>query len=161
MVKAMSHRTTLLLLLALQALPLLACCAAAPPPDPKALASTDLARGTTSAITEQRLVLVRDEAQWAELWREHGSIRIPSPPAPEVDWSTRQVVALVLGQRSSGGYAVTIEEIRPVEGGWQVIAREDRPAPDAATTMALTSPYHFVVLEEKLDPDLGLELVLR
>jgi len=112
-------------------------------------------------VIDNGLVLVRDVAQWAELWREHGSIRIPSPPAPEVDWSTRQVVALVLGQRSSGGYAVTIEEIRPVEGGWQVIAREDRPAPDAATTMALTSPYHFVVLEEKLDPDLGLELVLR
>ena len=105
---------------------------------------SEVAHGATSGITDQRLVIARDAETWSQLWAEHARLNLPTPPAPEVDFEERMVVAFFLGQRSSGGYGATIESCNATAAGMRIVVHESAPDPDAVVTTALTAPYHIV-----------------
>jgi hypothetical protein len=65
---------------------------------------------------------------------------------PKIDFTKSMAIALFLGQKPSGGYGVAIESVRVVNGDIQVAVRRMSPPPGAPVTMALTSPYHVVVV---------------
>ena len=106
--------------------------------------STDIARGQTSAILERRSFIVRAPEHWQRVWREHTANLLPQPPAPEVDFERFMVVGMILGQRESGGYGLLMDGARIEDGALILDALETRPQPGQATTLALTSPFHFM-----------------
>ena len=56
------------------------------------------------------------------------------------------VLFAALGVRRTGGYAIEIVRVEVVEGTLIVHLREIRPTPGATTTMALTAPFHAVMV---------------
>ena len=67
-----------------------------------------LSRVSNSRVTEARYVIARDHEQFRQLWKEHnGSLE----QLPEVDFQSEMVAGIFMGERSTGGYAVTIEEV--------------------------------------------------
>ena len=105
-------------------------------------AVTTVARGSMSAITEPREVVVRSSAEWNALWKEHGSTQ----PLPAVDFSKELVAAVFLGSRPTGGFSVEVVGAR-VEGDALVFEYvEQRPGRDSIVTQVLTSPFHIVKL---------------
>lgn len=58
---------------------------------------------------------------------------------PKVDFSKRNVVALFLGQKSSGGHSIGIKEVN-VTGNTATVAIITK-SPEGHATMALTQPY--------------------
>lgn len=112
-----------------------------------ALEFVTLARGSHSGITAPTAVLITDQKSWEAHWKRHASIFVPPPPPPPVDFGAASVVALHLGERRTGGYAVNVTAVKRADGALTVTARESRPAPGAAVTMALTQPYHIIRLD--------------
>jgi hypothetical protein len=101
-----------------------------------------IAQGSMSGIEEPRQVVIRVQAEWAALWKEHGS----SDPLPMVDFTKEMVAAVFLGTRPTGGFSVQIPRAR-LEGNTLVIAySEEKPSGDAIVTQVLTSPFHIVRL---------------
>lgn len=107
---------------------------------------TTLARGTYSGITSQEAVLITNLAQWDELWRRHANRFDPPPARPPVDFDRFSVIALFLGERPTGGYAVTVTQVRAEGERLIITAQEHRPGPEAIVTQALTQPYHMVAI---------------
>ena len=99
-----------------------------------------IARDTMSQVESPRQMVARTQAEWVALWRDHAGAT--SPPA--VDLSTRTVVAVFLGSRSTGGYAVEITGTRLQGPALVVLWRERRPAPDQVSAQVITSPAHLV-----------------
>ena len=99
-----------------------------------------LDRGLMSGLDEPRQAVVRDEAQWEELWKAHA----PNRPRPRVDFATRAVIGVFLGSRRTGGYDVTITAVEPEGDGVTVYYRETRPRPGDMTAQVITSPFHIV-----------------
>jgi hypothetical protein len=58
---------------------------------------------------------------------------------PNVDFAKSRVVALFMGEKNTGGYAIGIEEVR--QEGNKVIVKVKKSYPDGMTTMAFTQPY--------------------
>ena len=56
------------------------------------------------------------------------------------------VVALFLGQKSTGGYSVEITRAELDGSNLRFYYRERNPPPGAMLTQALTQPYHLVRL---------------
>lgn len=102
-----------------------------------------LARGDSSLIVEPRRVVVRNEVAYAALWMAHAG---PEAAAPPVDFASRMVAAVFLGQRPTPGHAVTITGVRPDGAGLAVLVDETQPAPGAVVPQVIVSPFHIVSL---------------
>jgi uncharacterized protein (DUF885 family) len=97
-----------------------------------------LAYGAFSGHEGGRSVeLVTDGDSWRRAWGQIGGGR----PLPEVNFNARSVVVAYQGQKSTGGYSISVEEIRRVGTVLAVGVRERRPASGDVTTQVITSPF--------------------
>lgn len=97
-----------------------------------------------SGIDDRRRVVVRDEAEWRAVWSEATGNLAPAPEPPAVDFGEHMVVVATMGRRSSGGYAIEIDEVRRDAGRLYVIVVETSPAANCITTQALSAPMAAV-----------------
>jgi hypothetical protein len=58
---------------------------------------------------------------------------------PNIDFAKYRIVALFMGEKTSGGYTIGIENIRQEKG--KVIIKIKKTYPDGMATMALSQPY--------------------
>jgi hypothetical protein len=95
-----------------------------------------IAKESMSRVDEPRQAVARTADEWAALWRQHAGDTKP----PAVDFGTRTVVAVFLGTRTTGGYAVDIVNTREAGGALVVQWQERRPARDVITAQVITTP---------------------
>lgn len=123
-----------------------ACCSCSRSPNASGepLAMTPLADGAGSAIRTEQLTIVRDLEAWRALWDAHTATQLPRPELPAVNFDEEMVVAVFLGERTSGGYGVAIEACTPDGETVTVVARETAPAADSMQATVMTAPFAFV-----------------
>lgn len=63
---------------------------------------------------------------------------------PQVDFSKSNVVALFLGQQSSGGYSIGIEKLE-INGNTAMVT-VSKKSPEGIVTTALTQPYYIAAI---------------
>jgi protease stability complex PrcB-like protein len=103
-----------------------------------------LAKGLSSGVAEPAQLVVRSPTDWVALWGRH--TRTQTAPPPPVDFARDMVVALFLGERPTGGYAVEITQIERTDASLSIRYRTTRPDPSAIRTQALTQPFHLIKL---------------
>lgn len=110
---------------------------------PRAAAWESLS-GSRSAITSPRAVVIKDEASWRALWAEHTKGMADAPALPEADFARERIVAVFLGERTSGGATVemTARPSRAAEGELVVSYREKRGKGGFAITL-MNYPHAF------------------
>lgn len=91
--------------------------------------------------------VVRTADEWTAVWGSIAADRTPAPPAPEVDFERSMLVAVGLGVRPSGGYAVRVAGIEAGSGTLRVTVLELAPGAGCIATMALTAPVVVVRLD--------------
>jgi hypothetical protein len=98
--------------------------------------------GQLGLAPEAKNLVARSEEEWRAFCR-------PNSPGVEdalreFDWSSNMLIAVALGSRPSGGFAVAIHSIEQDGERWIVHAHETRPAPGSLQTQMLTSPFDCV-----------------
>ncbi len=106
---------------------------------------TELVSGTQSGVTEATVTLAATPAEAATLYAQAYSRQTGAPAAP--DPGTATLVGVFLGQRSTGGYGVTITGASASGSTLTLVARLRAPQPGAITTQAITSPWTIVRVE--------------
>ena len=104
-----------------------------------------LDKGAQSDVSSPRQVAIRDADAWKALWSQHAAGR----PLPAVDFGREMVVAVFMGTKSTGGFAVEIAGYRESGGDVVVQYRESSPGRGAITAQVLTSPYHLVAIPKR------------
>lgn len=107
--------------------------------------------GTYSAQDAASRVVVRDTEGWKQLWRAMHGRRSPMPEVPQIDFRKHMAIGVFMGTKPSGGYSVRITGIVRNEKT-MVSVREQSPGPGEMVTMALTAPYHVVVVPRSEEP---------
>jgi hypothetical protein len=102
-------------------------------------------KGAYSAQNTAQRVVVKDRKSWEKTWSGMKRPMQPKTEAPKIDFDKHMVLAVFLGRKNTGGYAVAIAKIEQKEK-LVVTVKETSPPPDAMVTMALTAPYHVVVV---------------
>lgn len=90
--------------------------------------------------------LFNSKSSWETFWAQHD----PNTPAPQVDFSKHTVVAILAGQRNTGGFTVQLSSAfwnYPYSGA-RLFVTEITPA--GPVIQMLTSPFQFVVLDAKV-----------
>jgi hypothetical protein len=114
-----------------------------------------LRRGAMSAVKLPRRVEVKDSDNFTIVWNGifSGGSRDGRPvPPPAVDFKTEMVLAVFMGEKRSGGYAVEIKDAVERKGSLVVTVLEKSPGPDSIVTEALTSPFHLVAVKRSTLP---------
>jgi len=104
-------------------------------------------RGYNCGYTEPSGLVIKTEDQWREVWEKMNDLRFPGPEIPEIDFEKKMVIAVFMGKRSSGGYEIEIIKITRTEYEIVVEVKEKEPPAESFRTMALTQPYHMVVIK--------------
>ncbi len=84
---------------------------------------------------------IEDAKSWAALWRT-----LSTAPRPAVDFTRSRVVAVFLGARPTGGYAVEFADVLPTPRRVVVRWREQVPEPGQSPSDGATSPYALKVI---------------
>ncbi|MDH4334485.1 MAG: protease complex subunit PrcB family protein [Chloroflexota bacterium] len=74
-----------------------------------------------------------------------------APLPADADFATQAVLCLFIGERNTGGWAVTVQSIRIVEGRMEITARETEPRGGTATDGA-TYPADCVLIDRSVLP---------
>ena len=92
-------------------------------------------------ITYQQRRLFRNRNQFESFLARTGARRVP-----KIDFSSRQLLLLSTGARSSSGYAIDVLGATEKEGGITVEVRERSPGIDAHVDPHVTYPYRLISL---------------
>lgn len=123
--------------LVLAALALAACAVTATEPEETSM--REIVRGYHSQQRTQLFEYVTDAERLNTLWRQHGS-----SARPTIDFAESAVLALFLGERTTGGYAVIVERVTRRGAILEVDVTVYEPGRGCMTTQALTQPFQFV-----------------
>lgn len=117
--------------------------------DTGAVRLEEIDQGQQGAIVDGTREVLRDQEAYGSFWRQLHASESSVPDLPEVDFDTQIVVAVVLGQRPTGGYSVEVDEVLTTESGnpVQVQYTESIPGDGCAVQQVLTSPYVLVTVE--------------
>jgi hypothetical protein len=91
-------------------------------------------KGQFSGAVQGARTVIRSEDAWRGTWAAIGQ---EAPPAP--DFRTQFAVAVLLGQRNTGGYRVLWLE--PDSSGTATVVRYKEMKPQGMAMQALTQPY--------------------
>lgn len=109
-----------------------------------------LVSGANAAQQERLAATATSQEEFEDLWFRVARTRVPQPDPPEVRFGSQTAVAIFMGQRPSGGYSIEVDAACRIDasGTVHLCYTASEPAEDAIVTMALTSPYTFVLIDE-------------
>ena len=110
---------------------------------------TDVAAAQASGFTDRARLVIEDPDALADFWATYQGPRSQTSDPPAVDFETSTVIAAAMGERGTGGYSVTIDEVREHDGTLYVRVTELSPGPTCMTTQALTQPVSAVRVDVK------------
>src|SRR5262249_49508438 len=90
--------------------------------------------------------ILKDQTAWEKFWSAHCATTKPTPRIPAVDFAKEMVLAVTMGRKNSGGYAIEITGVEATANRLKIFVKRTSPAPGAITITALTAPFHFVAV---------------
>jgi len=104
-------------------------------------------KGYHCGYTKAARLVIKTEDRWKEVWGKVHRLRLPQQELPKIDFQKEMVIAVFMGERKSGGYEIEIRKIIKTEKEIVVEVEEKEPSPESLQSMALTQPYHIVVVK--------------
>ena len=107
-----------------------------------------LVENQTGGYVKEEIRVISDRKSLLEVYGYVNRIRKPGFSIPSIDFSKETVIAVFMGEKTSGGYAVSVESVK--EEGEQVIVqiKEIKPDTKEMVTMAITQPFCFVKINK-------------
>ena len=99
-------------------------------------------KGDFSNVDDAKQVVVRADAEWRALWRQHAGER----ELPHIDFGKEMIVGVFMGSRPTAGYDTVITKTLEANGVLRVWYRERTPARGLILAQVLTSPFHLVAV---------------
>lgn len=121
---------------------------------------TTIDRGYRSGHTNPGYYVIQDNETWTDVWNQHVQFMLDPSPPPSVDFSKHTIVAVFMGEVSTGGYAINVYDIVDTGSSISVKIEKTAPGPKCIVTQALTQPYHIVQIA-KTDKPIFFDTVTR
>jgi hypothetical protein len=115
-----------------------------------------LSDGQHSNIHEPVQEMFFNQESWHQFWMSHDPTQLP----PEVDWTSEYVIALMTGERNTGGYWINVNCVQLLEepsSGRVTLVNwtEMIPGPECPVPDIITQPFFFFAVpqQENTRPD--------
>jgi protease stability complex PrcB-like protein len=115
----------------------------------------NVVKGYRSGVREALQVVVRSQAEWSALWHKHSNELYSTPPTVLFDQEI--VVAVFLGEKTTGGYDVTIVRAEQNADELVIHYQEKSPAPGSMVVQVFQQPFHIV----RINREVGSKVTFR
>ncbi|MEI6221354.1 MAG: protease complex subunit PrcB family protein [bacterium] len=105
-----------------------------------------------SGLERKEQLVINDQAALDAFWKKAYPEEEQRPPTPSVDFSGELVLAVSQGMQSTGGYSVTIAEVKESDTALTVFVKETSPGKSCAVTQAFTYPLFIVAVPKTNKP---------
>ncbi|MFC1521457.1 protease complex subunit PrcB family protein [Elusimicrobiota bacterium] len=99
-------------------------------------------KGIYGGLPDGGKYVIRDSETWKSMWT-----KISKEPLPEIDFSTHMIAAVFMGMQSTGGYSVSISDVKPDKKKVKIYVKMQSPPKDAFVIQSFTSPYHMKAID--------------
>jgi len=101
-------------------------------------------KGAYCGHNESGNYVIKNESDWENLWDTVYSHKTPKPSLPKIDFTQHMVIAVFMGEKSSGGYNIEIVKVKEKNNIFEVYIEEHTPAPWTVVTEVFTQPFHII-----------------
>jgi hypothetical protein len=105
-----------------------------------------IAKGTAPGqrFASPRYEVIVDDTQFRQVFQTLHADQLPSPPAPAIDFEHAFVLLVAMGQRTTTGYSVEVEQVERHGDVLRVNVRFEEPSPQARHAAMVTQPFVLV-----------------
>jgi len=103
-----------------------------------------LVENETGGFVKEEIRVIRDHTSLLAIYGYVNRVRKPGFSIPKIDFSKETVIAVFMGEKTTGGFAITIENVKEENEKLIVKIKETKPGPEDMVTMAITQPFCFV-----------------
>lgn len=104
-------------------------------------------RGDTHQNNQFGYFFINREDQWREFWDKMGLYgREGKRPAPAVDFTQKQILAILDRPKATGGFSLDVWDIVETKNGPKVILKREGLENDAFGPQIITTPFDIVEL---------------
>lgn len=114
-----------------------------------------------SGIGSSAATVIGNDADWRAIWSKYTANQGNPPAPPAIDFSRYEVVVAALGERTSGGYDMTISRIASTNDYLYVELTARHPGPTCGVTAALTQPVDMVRIPREHRPVMFIEKAVQ
>jgi len=116
----------------------------------------ELVNETQGGFDTAKFLVIKEKQGTLDVYNQVNKIRKPGFDIPKIDYKKQSLLALFIGVKSTGGYAISVDHIQESPNKITVYIKEQ--IPEGMTTMAITSPFCFVLID-KSDKEIVFEKV--
>lgn len=117
----------------------------------KALAGyewTILLSGNDSGIEEEKNLIIKSQKDFDNLWNEMYSDRPDQPVKPNVDFTSKWIIACFPGTVSSAGHSIEIKSVTQENDKVKIDLIHTKPGSDCVTAQVIESPFVLVSIDQ-------------
>lgn len=111
----------------------------------KKLKFIELKQGTNTEIEREQQKIIKSPEEWSDLWTEMFPTEMI---APATDFSKKDIIAVFMGRRNTGGYSIKIKEVIDKEEYIEIHVEEYSPSENCFVTQVLTNPYNIIEIQK-------------
>lgn len=67
---------------------------------------------------------------------------------PDVNFDEKTVIAVVMGQKPTGGYSVSLRQLEVAKDKIQFLVEESMPSKNCTVTQVITNPYQIIAIDK-------------
>ena len=105
-----------------------------------------------SGVKEPGTLVVDSQKNLEEMWERITVQLVPRPDTPQIDFDTETALAVFMGERPTGGYAITIDKVVEHEDQVVVTYIETAPRSGMELTQVITRPFQIAVIPKTDKP---------
>ncbi len=121
-----------------------------PPPPVKPPSYQVLSQGQQSGFSLQKTLIIENAEEFTELWSIHtGGMKTP---IPIIDFKHTVVIASFLGEQTTGGYSIKVQDVIFTEKFTKIVFIGQYPTPGSMRTMQITQPFIMIKVDKTNKP---------
>lgn len=108
-------------------------------------------RGSQSAQTEAKNIVVNSKEMWQEVWNKT-QVTTSAQIAPEIDFAKKTVIATFLGGKPHGGFGIEISEIQETPNQIEVYIIHHSSGKNCMNTQMPVAPFYIAQISKTEKP---------
>ena len=109
-----------------------------------------LAQNSNGGKTDSEFMVIKDKKALNEIYGLISKGRFPKLEIPLINFEQETVVALFLGEKTSGGYSISVEQIMNINDKVIVTYKIGFPKKGEMVTTVMTQPYCIIKMPKTL-----------